>query len=198
MTQVLVIHSALGLRPAVLDLAEKLRAARHDVVTPDLHDGRVFDGGEQGYAAAIAFTQEHAAVIEERADAAYDALRGPRVVLGFSRGASTAQRWVQEGRAEAVGALLIAGGGFWAGYTPATWPAGVPLALHHAIDDPYGDLPELAALVAIVTRAGSDVSDYVYPGAGHLFFDRDLVDEYDATNTELLFTRLQGFLGRFS
>ncbi|MEI2775435.1 MAG: dienelactone hydrolase family protein [Tetrasphaera sp.] len=197
MTQVLLIHSALGLRPAVLDLAERLRASGHAVLAPDLYEGKTFDGSEEGYAAAIAFSTENDAAIEERADAAYEQLSGPRVVMGFSRGASTAQRWVQEGRPEAVGALLIAGGGHWEGFTPATWPAGVPVAFHHAIDDPYGDLPEIAQLVAIVTRAGSDVSDYVYPGRGHLFFDKELTDEYDAANTELLLTRLQGFLTRF-
>lgn len=40
--EVVVYHSAYGLRPAVIDFAEQLRAAGHLVHTPDLYDGEVF------------------------------------------------------------------------------------------------------------------------------------------------------------
>ena len=42
MASILLFHSVLGLRPAVLADAERLRAAGHDVSTPDLFDGAVF------------------------------------------------------------------------------------------------------------------------------------------------------------
>jgi dienelactone hydrolase len=37
MAQVVMFHSALGLRDAELTAAERLRAAGHDVLTPDLY-----------------------------------------------------------------------------------------------------------------------------------------------------------------
>ena len=40
--EVVVFHSALGLRPALLRWAVRLRAAGHVVHTPDLYDGEVF------------------------------------------------------------------------------------------------------------------------------------------------------------
>ena len=43
MQEVVLFHSALGLRPAVWDWADRLRAAGHVVHTPDLYDGEVFD-----------------------------------------------------------------------------------------------------------------------------------------------------------
>lgn len=197
MASVLLLHSALGLRPAVHALADHLRSAGHAVVAPDLLAGRTFEGGEAGYAEAVAFVQEHQPTIQERAGTAYRSIDGPRVVLGFSMGAGIAQDFAQT-RPEVVGAILCGGGGFFDGWTPDTWRADVPLALHHAVDDPWADPAEARLLVDIAARAGADVSHYVYPGKGHLFFDADLADEYDAALTDLLSTRLLGFLGRFA
>jgi len=41
-SEVVVYHSAYGLRPAIIDFGDKLRAAGHLVHTPDLYDGEVF------------------------------------------------------------------------------------------------------------------------------------------------------------
>ena len=40
MVQVVVFHSAYGLRQAEARAAARLRAAGHDVITPDLYDGQ--------------------------------------------------------------------------------------------------------------------------------------------------------------
>lgn len=52
-------------------------------------------------------------------------------------------------------------------------------------------------LIGRATRTGSDVSDYVYPGDGHLFFDDGLPEEYDRVAAGLLDVRALGFLSRF-
>ena len=43
MAHVVLVHSVLGIRPGILDAAERLRAAGHEVLVPDLFEGRVFD-----------------------------------------------------------------------------------------------------------------------------------------------------------
>jgi len=48
MATVVLFHSALGLRPAVHDFADALRAAGHEVHTPDYYDGETFDTVEDG------------------------------------------------------------------------------------------------------------------------------------------------------
>ena len=40
MPQVVLFDSAYGLRQAETDAAARLRAAGHDVITPDLYDGQ--------------------------------------------------------------------------------------------------------------------------------------------------------------
>ena len=52
MAHIVLFHSALGLRPAVHRFADALRAAGHQVTTPDLFDGAVFDRLDELEAAA--------------------------------------------------------------------------------------------------------------------------------------------------
>ncbi|MEZ5776444.1 MAG: hypothetical protein R3D33_17580 [Hyphomicrobiaceae bacterium] len=41
MAIIVLFHSALGLRPAVHDFADAIRAAGHTVHVPDYYDGRI-------------------------------------------------------------------------------------------------------------------------------------------------------------
>lgn len=43
MATILLLHSALGLRPGVQEFAERLRGLGHTVTAPDFYEGRVFD-----------------------------------------------------------------------------------------------------------------------------------------------------------
>ena len=47
---VLLLHSALGLRPAIAEHADRLRAAGHTVRAPDLFEGRTFTDADEGVA----------------------------------------------------------------------------------------------------------------------------------------------------
>ena len=50
MADVVLFHSVYGLRPAELATAERLRAAGHRVVTPDLYGGRATESIGEGFA----------------------------------------------------------------------------------------------------------------------------------------------------
>src|SRR5918997_1104856 len=43
MSHVALFHSVLGARPGMIEAAERLRAAGHEVKVVDQYDGRVFD-----------------------------------------------------------------------------------------------------------------------------------------------------------
>ena len=86
MTTIVLIHSVLGLRQGVSDAAERLRAAGHEVHTPDLLDGAVFDT----YDPAMANWQPQGDEINERALAAVADLPDGFVVGGFSAGSGVA------------------------------------------------------------------------------------------------------------
>jgi len=48
MAEIVLFHSALGLRPGVTAAADRLRAAGHKVHTPDYYEGEVFDDLDEG------------------------------------------------------------------------------------------------------------------------------------------------------
>ena len=107
MSQIALFHSALGVRPGVLDAADRLKAAGHEVLVVDQYDGRTFD------------SQEEAGL----------------VVMGFSNGAGMAE-YVATQRPVAA-AVLLSGALPLAILGTGPWPAGVPAQLHYGIDDPY-------------------------------------------------------------
>jgi len=51
--EIVLFHSVLGVRPAVREWADRLRATGHVVHVPDLYDGEVFDD----YAPAFAHVE---------------------------------------------------------------------------------------------------------------------------------------------
>jgi dienelactone hydrolase len=75
------------------------------------------------------------------------------------------------------------------------WPTGVPAQVHTMLDDPFRDDAEsFEAQRREIEQAGGTVEIFDYPGSGHLFADPSLPDEYDAAATELMWSRVLGFL----
>lgn len=193
MAEVVIFHSALGLRAGVRDAARRLRDQGHVVHTPDLYEGAVFDGGRKGYDAGVARMEEIGwTAIVDRAWATVEPLPGEVVYLGFSMGAGIAQELAIH-RPGARGAVLIGGGG---AYDDEPWPLGVPVDAHHMVDDPWVDEFAPVRLARLAARAGSCSSVYLYPGDQHLFTDPGLEDEYDHGLTELVWRRVMRFLIR--
>jgi dienelactone hydrolase len=183
--EIVLLHSALGLRPAVHRTAERLRADGRVVHVPDLYDGRVFDDVDAGVAHLEGLGW---GTVVGRAEAAVAALPAQVVYAGWSMGAGVAQVLVRR-RPECVGALLLEGGGAEPG---DAWPA-VPVAVHHAVDDPWVDAGLPALLLDAAARSQVPAELHVYPAHGHLFTDDDL-PQHDAASAARLWGRVATWL----
>lgn len=167
-----------------------MRAAGHDVITPDLYDGRRFDEYDPAMAFSAEYGQEK---LMARALESVAALPDGFVVGGFSQGSSAAV-FVATRRAVS-GVLQFAGFNVLEWFGPdAAWPAGVDTQVHQSIDDPWREEEFAEQAARDVTSAGGHVEIFDYPGTGHLFTDASLPDEYDAEATELLWSRVLPFV----
>src|SRR3954449_3351243 len=103
---IMLFHSTYGLRPAVRQAADRLRAAGHEVWTPDLFGGRTFDTVEEG----MAFNDEVGKdeLLKRAVLAAAPYSERGLVYAGFSLGASIAQT-LALGDEKARGLLLLHG-----------------------------------------------------------------------------------------
>lgn len=189
MATVLLHHHVQGLTPGVLALADAIRAAGHEVHTPDLFEGRTFATIEDGlaYARETGFD-----VVRARGLPAAEALPADVVHAGISFGVTIAQRLAQT-RPGARGALLLCSCLPVAEVEGSTgaWPADVPVQVHGKEDDEYFDEDLPAARELAASSPAAEL--FVYPGAEHLFLDSSLPD-HDPEATALLLERVLAFL----
>ena len=169
---VLVLHSAYGLRPAVLRAVGRLEASGHTVHAPDLYEGAVADTVERALALRDAVGRE---VLLARAMAAVEAWK-PEALVGFSLGASLAQR-VALRRGSPTRLVLFHGIA-----EPVVQPLpGWRVQAHVARDDPFEPDAELEEWRQSLVRAGALVELHRYSGGGHLFTDPGLPDFHEAS-----------------
>ena len=194
MAEVVMFHSVLGLRPGVLDAAERLRTAGHTVHTPDLFDGEIFDNLDDGMGKeeALGFRE-----IVGRTEVAVAGLPAGLIFAGFSMGVVYAER-LAASRPGALGAVLMHGAvpvdGLTEYFGIERWPEGVPVQVHYAVDDPWVEAEqEVVPLGDAVRGAGAEFEQYVYPGSGHLFADPDFF-EYDRASSKAMWERVVAFL----
>ena len=189
MADVLLLHHALGQTPSFQAFADALRAGGHNVVTPDVYDGRTFDDLDEGLAFAreIGFDE-----VRERGVRAADALPDWLVYIGISMGAMAAQQLAQT-RAGAAGAVLISSA-IPLGEFAETWPDAVPVQIHGTDADPFfvgeGDIEAARELAA----AADDAELFMYPGDAHLLVEFDA--NQDDPNIRLVTDRVLEFLRR--
>lgn len=191
MTTVALFPSVLGIRPGVLDAAERLRRDGHEVLVVDLYEGRTFDD----YEPAMAFAEEelgHAELMRRAREAVADLPDG-FVAAGFSLGCVMA---VHIATQRAVSGVLMIAGALPASAlgADARWPAGVPAQTHATLGDPWREQDMIDQAALEVQAAGGTLEVFDYPGTGHLFTDASLRAEYDPVGTELLWSRVLPFV----
>lgn len=166
---VVLFHSVHGLRPAVHEAAERLRAEGHEVLVPDLFDGLVTDDLDEGRALrdelgwdellrrAVAFVAPHSAA--------------GLVYAGFSLGAGVAHD-LALGDEHTRGLLLLHG----TSDVPQDAAVAFPVQLHVAEPDAFEPDDWLNAWYLKMRRAGADPEVHRHHGAGHLYTDPGLPD----------------------
>jgi dienelactone hydrolase len=184
---IMLFHSTFGLRPAVRDAADRLRAAGHEVWTPDLFGGRTFETVEEGRAFKDELGKEELLKRAILAAAPYSE-RG-LVYAGFSLGAATAQT-LALGDDKARGLLLLHG---TSDIAESASVDELPVQLHVAEPDAFEPDDWLTAWYLQMGKAGADVEVYRYAGAGHLYTDPGLPD-YDEEAAEATWRVALGFL----
>jgi dienelactone hydrolase len=189
MSQIALFHSALGVRPGITGLADRLRGAGHEVLVVDQYDGRSFDTQEEAgaHVESVGFP-----ALMGRAVEAVAGLDDGFVAMGFSNGAGMAEPVATQRRVSR--AVLLSGALPLGMLGAAAWPSGVAVQLHYAAADPHRVEEWVQAFVAEVTASGAPLELHLdYPVAGHLFTDPTLPDEYDAAAAELLTERVLAF-----
>ncbi|WP_310974838.1 MULTISPECIES: dienelactone hydrolase family protein [unclassified Amycolatopsis] len=189
MSDIVVFHSVLGLRPVELGFADRLRAAGHRVTTPDLFAGRTASTLEEGFAVKDEVGWE---TITGRARDAVRELPPETVLVGVSMGAGVVET-VLPHRLGTTGVLMLHA----VGAVPAGIRPGLPVQLHVADPDPIAPPAQVAAWRETAASVGADARVYTYPGIGHFYTDAG-GPEYDAAAAELTWDRVDGFLRRTS
>ncbi|HET6877705.1 MAG TPA: dienelactone hydrolase family protein [Jatrophihabitans sp.] len=188
---VVLLHSILGQRQAVRAMGAALAARGSDVIVADLYgDGREFDDSAEAAAYAERIGER---TLLARARAAAARAAEPVVYAGFSAGAGIAER-LAVGDRRARGLVLMHGALPVEELGVARWPRRLPVQTHFADGDPYRDPARFAAFTAAVRSSGARLTEYDYPGSGHLFGDHGLPDEYDAISARRMLDRVARFV----
>lgn len=189
--EIVVFHSALGLRPGLLQWVDRLRAAGYDVHAPDLYDGDVFDDS----AGAITKIQELGFdEILLRGKVAVAHLPQELVYIGFSNGGACAEL-LAANRPGTRGVVLIGAPLPIRDLGWTVWPQGVPVQIHFGETDSRRNERVIAEFASRVRKAGAVFEEHVYPTGMHHFADPHWAG-YDASAAELMFQRVLAFLTR--
>lgn len=181
MTTVLLFHHVCGRTAGMQALGERLGDAGHDVVVPDLLEGRTFDTVEEG----VAHVEEVGFdAVVSRGVAAADEVPGEVVCAGVSLGVMPAMRLAVT-RPGVLGVLCLEG--IVTPMSYGAWP-GLPLQAHAARDDAWAEVEILEHVVGDV-----DGELYLYDGDQHLFTDASL-PAHDPEATDLVVARSLAFV----
>jgi len=185
MATIILFHSVLGLRANERRMADRMRAAGHDVILPDLYGGAATEDLDEGF--AIKDRVGWATIRRTAADALASAPE-TTVLAGISMGAGVVAEFWGE-RPAAAGILLLHG---LAAVPPSLRP-GQPVQLHVAGSDPFFAAPAVDAWQDDALAARADVQVFRYADCGHYFSDPALPDHNEMAARQL-WQRCQAFL----
>jgi dienelactone hydrolase len=191
MSTIVLFHSIFGQRPGFVDAAERLRALGHEVATPDLFDGAVFDRYDEAQANMVKIGLPE---VLKRAALATRNLPAEVVYAGFSLGAACALGATIR-KPGALACIAMAGVATKDQLGAAAWPSGIVVQTHFAATDPGYSKPRIAALGEELRASGSRLEVFEYASGGHLFADPGLPD-YDRGSAEAMWERVDALLGR--
>src|SRR3954469_2959601 len=159
MADVALFHPSFGVRPGVLDAAERLRRAGHQVLVVDQYDGLTFDDYDEAdrYVEQLGFPE-----LMRRALVAVQDLPDGFIVAGFSNGGGMAEYVATQRRCS--GALLISGALPVAMLGATGWPRGLPAQIHYTVGDPRRRQEWLDQLVSEIDAAGAAVESSTTQG----------------------------------
>ncbi len=181
MADVVLFHSALGLRPAVLAAADRLRDAGNNVWTPDLYHGRTADNLPDAIEIRDSI-EPH--LMFDRAEAAMADVPAGVVYAGYSLGASYAAL-VSRARGDASALVFL--------HDAPTFLPGIPATMHIADPDQWLVQDDLRRAEE---NPGTEV--FKYAGCSHLFTDPETKEStpFDAAAADLTWERVIEFLER--
>ncbi|NTV39691.1 MAG: dienelactone hydrolase [Demequinaceae bacterium] len=182
--EIIFFHHAQGLTDGLRAMAERLRAAGHEVHTPDIYSGAVFGQLDEGLAFASRIGHD---AIEEVARRAAREHPHANTTIGFSLGVFPAQLLAQEWRR--IDGLVVVAGGLPPRDLGADWRVDVRLSVHVADPDDWIPTGSLEALL----RHARAPHIHRYQGLGHMFVDPSSPD-YDADAADLFEERLLTWL----
>jgi dienelactone hydrolase len=185
MADVVLFHSAYGLRPAVLAAAERLRRRGHRVQAPDLYDGRTASSLEAALSLRDAIGRDE---LLRRVRASVAETPAGTVLAGFSLGAALAHRVAAED--PRFSRLLLFHG---VAEAPAALPAPWQVQAHLSEEDPLEPRAEVLAWREALRALGARVELHFHRG-GHLFTDPELPD-HDGASAERAWALAEQFLG---
>lgn len=178
MSTIVLFHHVLGLTPGVLAVADRLRIAGHEVHTPDLFEGQVFDDLPSGLALVDQLGHEE---FLARVESSVASLPDDLVCAGFSLGAMAAQHLLQH--RPGVQAAILYHSFVEPSMLGGRWPDEVPVRILAADADPFfvgdGDLDAAQAWSA----QHPNLTITLFEGNGHLFLEPGQPD-HDPAATE--------------
>jgi dienelactone hydrolase len=190
--EIVLLHSALGRRPAIQQWATFLQAAGHRVHTPDIYDGEVFTRVEDGLRKRDALG---IAEIVRRTRAAVADLPAQLVYMGWSLGAAGAELLAAT-RPGAKAAILLHGVVPLAALHTPSWPAAVSMQLHYAANDPFVSPASVRGLKAAVDSSAAEAEVYCYEGDLPHLFDDGALAGHSPEATALMRERVLALLER--
>jgi carboxymethylenebutenolidase len=193
---ILVLHAWWGLNDFFRGFCDRLAQEGFVVMAPDLFGGIIARSIEEAEQHQSRWNEEQEVppIILSAID---DLTKHPAIagrglgVIGFSLGGYWAL-WLAQKKPELIRAVALfygtnGGGGDFRQSTAA-------YIGHFAERDPYESQAVIQELEKNLKSANCPTSFYMYPGAGHWFFEKDRQDNYQAKAAQMAWDRTLAFL----